>query len=329
MVIQSLVAARAPLGLDVGAPKASKASCCYAIVAPITLAKWIETLIGATYVEVLWAPPSSPYADATLGQPDASLSGIVEYRLWAERARINFKQIVTLEKQVSQVKEIDPLLLPELWLRHAAARGPSGQSGWDLLIPVYHTPETNKPPIGEDRFDPEKLSYVANQVKNCINVPKGTKQEPVRPRLAALPLPRQCVELFIDLRSPHQHDGHQYSRRRFTLQEQPAGDEVPSKRPRTEPQSAPPDPCLRHHWYVKRSGETTFPLLEGLHSPAKEDMSVILGQLDSISKAKFEENKGRFIKHLSSSHQLAWHDNELCINGKLVRLHQDESESAG
>ncbi|SPO29786.1 uncharacterized protein UTRI_10279 [Ustilago trichophora] len=256
MVIQSLVAARAPLGLDVGAqgeqgimllctmaadmvarsmyqgllnrsmtPATIPKDIHEAIVAPITVAKWIETLIGSTYIEVPWPPPSSRYADATLGQPDASFLGIVEFWLWVEHAWINFKHIVKLEKQVSQVKEINPLLLPELWLRHAAAQGPSAQPGWDLLIPIYHTPETNKPPIGEDRFDSEKLSYIAIQVKNSINVPKGTKQEPVGPRLAALSLPRQCVELFIDLRSPHQHDGHRYSQRRFTLQEQLAGDE--------------------------------------------------------------------------------------------------------
>ncbi|SPO22254.1 uncharacterized protein UTRI_00932 [Ustilago trichophora] len=374
-VIQALVATRAPLGIDVGAqgeqgvmllctmaadivarsmyknlldqssmPYAAADNYHEAVVAPITVARWLETLIGNHHVEVPWPPPSSAGSDdkndsrlsSTSAQADAKSSGTAEYRLWAERAWINFKHIVVLEKQVSQAREIDPTLLPELWLRHAAAQGPVNQPGWDLLIPVYHTPETDKPPMGHDRFDAQKLSYVAIQVKNCISIPDEVKKGPVGPRLSNLSQPTPCVELFIDLKGLRQHDGHQYSRRRFTFSEQAAGkDEAPeaqadrtsNKRPRNKaslgsccPSLSPLCLQVRHHWYVKGSDEANFPLLSALPDQAKEPFWLLLGQFDSISSARFETAKARYIKHLSPAQQLAWHDNELRGKGKLVRF---------
>ncbi|CDW98152.1 hypothetical protein [Sporisorium scitamineum] len=176
MVVEALVNARSPLGIDVGAqgeqgvmllctiaadlvasrtyqvqlqeshlPIASQEATYQAVVAPIKLADWLDTLIGDHYVKT-----------------------------W-----INFKHVIVLEKVAE--KEIDPMLLPELWLRHAAAQGPSNQPGWDLLIPVYHSGSTEQSPINSERFDARKMSYVAIQVKNWAKpVPRAERNKPLR-----------------------------------------------------------------------------------------------------------------------------------------------------
>ncbi|TKY91066.1 hypothetical protein EX895_000001 [Sporisorium graminicola] len=325
-----------------------------AVVAPTRLSDWLKTLIGERYVRVSWPPENNkgdkmadddvdaanyegaaqtPNQSAHGQSPaDAEDTSLAEFDSWAQQAWINFKHVVVLDKLVDH-EAIDPMLLPELWLRHAAAQGPSSQPGWDLLIPVYHCASSNKPPIGAERFDAQKMSYVAIQVKNWSSaVPVKIKNGPVGPKLMGLMQPTQCVELFLELGAPCHETGHEYSIRRFPPLAPPhqspaaaaaAGRQTgrgKKRAPDVEPIEPDTPVLLRHHFYVRGSEATTFPLISQLRPDYQHFISLLLGRFETVSDFEFEKAKNQLVRGSSKQHQAAWQAEEHRRQGLLVRV---------
>ncbi|KAJ1591321.1 hypothetical protein NDA12_004385 [Ustilago hordei] len=233
---------------------------------------------------------------------------------WADRAWINFKHIVRLEDQVNAQKVLDAEELVQLWFRQAAAQGISNQPGWDLLIPVYES-NTNEAPGDAEMFDKAKLSYIAIQVKNCIRRPsKAVRDGEVGPRLAmAQGKQKECLELFFDLKGCHdQQQGHMYSQRRH-----------PQPKTDTPLTQADQRACqlLRHHLYIAGQDSATFPQLNWLPSPAKEQVALLFGGADSVETVDFDQMQARYVRdQKSQSEQDAWDEAQVRIHGALVSM---------
>ncbi|KAJ1031371.1 hypothetical protein NDA16_000812 [Ustilago loliicola] len=233
---------------------------------------------------------------------------------WADRAWLNFKHIVRLEDQVKAQKVLDAEELVQLWFRQAAAQGISNQPGWDLLIPVYES-NTNEAPGDAEMFDKAKLSYIAIQVKNCIKRPsKAVRDGEVGPRLAmAEGKQKECLELFFDLKGRHdQQQGHMYSQRRHP---QPKTDTPLTQADQRARQ------LLRHHLYIAGQDGATFPQLDRLFSPAKEQVALLFGCADSVETVEFDQMQARYVRDKKSqSEQDAWDEAQVRIHGALVSM---------
>ncbi|CDW96528.1 hypothetical protein, partial [Sporisorium scitamineum] len=90
---------------------------------------------------------------------------------WASDYYLNFTHFVKLGITVVP-DQANPALLVEYWCRQAAIYGIVNQNNWGMLIPIYHSPSSA--PGLSDAFDPNQLSYVAIQVKNCFSPVKAT-----------------------------------------------------------------------------------------------------------------------------------------------------------
>ncbi|SYW83199.1 uncharacterized protein UBRO2_05090 [Ustilago bromivora] len=292
-VIQALVHANEPVGFNLGAkgehgvavlctmaidvaasqiysdvlkqsllPSPSTSSIYAAVFGLVPVRRWLKSLIGGTMDETsaLWR--------------------------WADRAWLNFKHIVRLEDQVNAQKVLDAEELVQLWFRQAAAQGISNQPGWDFLIPVYES-NTNEAPGDAEMFDKAKLSYIAIQVKNCIKRPsKAVRDGEVGPRLAmAEGKQKECLELFFDLKGCHdQQQGHMYSQRRH-----------PQPKTDTPLMQADQRACqlLRHHLYIAGQDGATFPQLDRLFSPAKEQVALLFGGADPWCTCQYATDNKR------------------------------------
>ncbi|SPC62126.1 uncharacterized protein UHOD_12267 [Ustilago sp. UG-2017b] len=233
---------------------------------------------------------------------------------WADRAWLNFKHIVRLEDQVNAQKVLDAEELVQLWFRQAAAQGISNQPGWDFLIPVYES-NTNEALGDAEMFEKAKLSYIAIQVKNCIERPsKAVRDGEVGPRLAmAEGKQKECLELFFDLKGCHdQQQGHMYSQRRHP---QPKTDTPLTQADQRARQ------LLRHHLYIAGQEGATFPQLDRLFSPAKEQVALLFGGADSVETVEFDQMQARYVRdQKSQSEQDAWDEAQVRIHGALVSM---------
>ncbi|SYW77990.1 uncharacterized protein UBRO2_02182 [Ustilago bromivora] len=220
---------------------------------------------------------------------------------WADRAWLNFKHIVPLEDQVNAQKVLDAEEPVQLWFRQAAAQCISNQSGWDFLIPVYES-NTNEAAGDAEMFDKAKLSYIAIQVKNCIKRPsKAVRDGEVGPRLAmAEGKQKECLELFFDLKGHHdQQQGHMYSQRRHP--------QLKTDTPLTQADQRARQ-LLRHHLYIAGQDGATFPQLNWLLSPAKEQVALLFGCTVSVETVEFDQMQARYVRdqkirpnHMSSN----------------------------
>ncbi|SPO28285.1 uncharacterized protein UTRI_04682 [Ustilago trichophora] len=120
---------------------------------PICLRDWLQTLFN-TESKASW------YGVHHHDQPRPGRD-VLE---WASDYYLNFTHFVKLGVTVVP-DQADPKLLVEYWCRQAALYGVRNQHAWDLLIPIYRS--TSSAPSLDDHFDPNQLSYVAIQVKNC------------------------------------------------------------------------------------------------------------------------------------------------------------------
>ncbi|KAJ1603661.1 hypothetical protein NDA14_002504 [Ustilago hordei] len=233
---------------------------------------------------------------------------------WAGRAWLNFKHIVPSEDQVNAQKVLDAEELVQLWFRQAAAQCITNQSGWDFLIPVYES-NTNEAPSDAEMFDKAKLSYIAIQVKNCIKRPsKAVRDGEVGPRLAmAEGKQKECLELFFDLKGHHDHQqGHMYSQRRHP---QPKTDTPLTQADQRARQ------LLRHHLYIAGQDSATFPQLNWLLSPAKEQVALLFGGADSVETVDFDQMQARYVRdQKSQSEQDAWDEAQAQMHGVLVSM---------
>ncbi|KAJ1021724.1 hypothetical protein NDA13_005339 [Ustilago tritici] len=233
---------------------------------------------------------------------------------WADRAWLNFKHIVPLEDQVNAQKVLDAEELVQLWFRQAAAQCISNQSGWDFLIPVYES-NTNEAPGDAEMFDKAKLWYIAIQVKNCIKRPsKAVRDGEVGPRLAmAEGKQKECLELFFDLKGHHnQQQSHMYSQRRHP---QPKTDTPLTQADQRARQ------LLRHHLYIAGQDGATFPQLNWLLSPAKEQVAMLFGCTDSVETVEFDQMQARYVRDKKSqSEQDVWHEAQAQMHGALVSM---------
>ncbi|KAJ1031356.1 hypothetical protein NDA16_000797 [Ustilago loliicola] len=167
---------------------------------PICLIDWLDELLGSDNVQ----------------QP---------LRSWASQHYLNFTHFLELGETVFPGR-LDPMLLVESWWRQAAFHGVATQPAWDLVIPIYHSP--NHSPTLWDTFDPTRLSYVAIQVKNrhtsakvetsfgpyCIYPPdpiaaatssQGVKAAKTADELgpgSEILLRDECLEIWFNLRGP-------------------------------------------------------------------------------------------------------------------------------
>ncbi|CDR87092.1 uncharacterized protein SPSC_00012 [Sporisorium scitamineum] len=226
---------------------------------------------------------------------------------WCSRAFINFKHILLLEEQESMEKVIHQDTLAELWIRHAAAEGVINQPGWDLLIPVYMS-DDGRPPADGDRFDKSKLSYIAIQVKNWISRPsKKVRAAPVGPSLSPS-APKECLELFIDING--QTDpllGHEYSQRRHPAPKE--GESAEQNRGRE---------LLRHHIFIAGHDAASFPEIDRLSNPARDQAPLLFGDADSLDTAEFDDEFARYVR--KQGNQDAWMEAQVRARGALVSL---------
>ncbi|KAJ1570434.1 hypothetical protein NDA15_006049 [Ustilago hordei] len=206
---------------------------------------------------------------------------------WADRAWLNFKHIVRLEDQVNAQKVLNTEELVQLWFRQAAAQDISNQPGWDLLIPVYES-NTSEAPGDDEMFDKAKLSYIAIQVKNCIKRPSKA------------------------VRNGHhdQQQGHMYSQRQHP---QPKTDTPLTQADQRARQ------LLRHHLYIAGQDGGTFPQLNWLLSPAKEQVALLFGCTVSVETVEFDQMQARYVRdQKSQSEQDTWDEAQVRIHGALV-----------
>ncbi|SPO30793.1 uncharacterized protein UTRI_10247 [Ustilago trichophora] len=342
--------ARALQPLQKLVPSVDTSTKCEALFGLVTVTEWLQMLAGSRYVEVVDKLAAASTSNSIAGgncdndampDPDCHPDDDMDHdqaqglpsalTAWTDHAWINFKHIVTLPNQVPQDKPVDTDLFCELWLRHAAAQGIVNQKGWDFIIPVYHH-DGGKPPIGDDiLFDKDKLSYVAIQVKNCIDRPdRATRDAAVGPHLA-LSQDKQCLELFIDAKAPEHARGHKYSQRCFALPlSGQAGREASTLRP-----PPPPPKLVRHHIYMRGVSATSFPVLGQLDASANQlDVSasqlgastsqlvqLLFGNADSIDTLEFDQQLTKYVRKSSSKNKRqAWQHAQVRTEGGLVPL---------
>lgn len=226
---------------------------------------------------------------------------------WADRAWLNFKHVVRLANQVPHdVKVIGPEVLVELWFRHATTQGIINQPGWDFLIPIYETDDANAP-MGSQVFDKDRLSYVAIQVKNCIQRPDATTLKAnVGPRLGvANGRVKHCLELLIILRAPGNCCVYTQRPSLVTMLTLP------------EQEQEPAQGLVRHHMLMGGSALCVLDRLTGL---AKNQAGMLFGNADSLDTLKFDDKHAKYIRQVKdrNEHQSAWKDVQMHVQGALV-----------
>ena len=238
---------------------------------------------------------------------------------WANRAGLNFTHILRLDKQVPLSTILDTDLLVELWLRHAAAQGIVNQPGWDLLIPVYMSDDTNNGlPNNDSTFDRTKLTYIAIQVKNCVARPKAEVREgPVGPRLE-LGQPNECLELFIDLRGTYVPTlGHTYYERRHPI----------LKKNETLDDKEARDHLFRHHIYISGHEKETFPEIETLPSTIMDQVALLFGCADSVDTVEFDNKLAQYARRGNLQDALA--EAMTRIDGAVVHVGATTNPTTG
>jgi len=116
-------------------------------LSPITVSSWLRALL-------------SKIDDERVGQ---AMQIYQDLLAWGDGCLINFTHFLTMEKPFNGKKKLRHRYLVQAWIRHAAIIGGKKQAGWDILIPVYHNTDSQKP------FDVAKVSYITIQVKNGVN----------------------------------------------------------------------------------------------------------------------------------------------------------------
>ncbi|KAJ1030608.1 hypothetical protein NDA16_001516 [Ustilago loliicola] len=368
LMVQAIVNASAPVGLNVGAqgelgvallttmaidlamsqryssdlryynysgpstPADTKYTALYGLV---SVHDWLRTLAGSKYVDCASTVsgsssgyPGSEDGDQVMADRDQAADQGLPPQLaaWARRAWLNFTHPAILPNQVSHNRRIGTELLRELWIRHATAQGVSNQAGWDLLIPVYES-HSDQPPNDADKFDETKLSYIAIQVKNCINRPtREVREAAVGPRLA-VDQEKQCLELFFDLKGPASSRGHEYSQRRHPT---PASNK--QRAPKTkeqEEEDAESRLLLRHHVFISGLTPEGLPPLKQLKGPAARQVRLLFGDADSLDTLGFDEVLANYVRRLpSEEHRRAWDEAQTRTEGGLVFLSTSLSSSS-
>ena len=214
MVVRAMASAHSSMKLNVGmeGEEGVRLLCCLACdVASRQIKKNMGRIdeTGRPYVDMMGVINLSDWFDSLFGSDIGSNS----FRTWCRGQWLNFTHVADLAHQVEAAPSNLPQILGEFWLRHAAVRGVSNQTGWDLLIPVYAS--KTLPVLKTDIFDMQNLSYVAVQVKNWIKRPPlpniiGPKLTPAPGRKAS------SVDIFLDLQGkpsrvdvkPSPHPGH-------------------------------------------------------------------------------------------------------------------------
>ena len=169
---------------------------------PICLKDWLGVMFGKHFGVTKEIPCEADQAD---------ISALLE---WATGCYLNFTHYLRLDALIPPGK-LDPSLLVEYWLRQAAVCGISNQDDWDILIPIYRS--FDRAANLADKFDPDQLSYVVIQVKNCTTyqvatdrfgpsyrhhhhqktaAAPGANSDSSKPRLLD-----DCLEIFFDLRA--------------------------------------------------------------------------------------------------------------------------------
>ncbi|SPO31904.1 uncharacterized protein UTRI_06741 [Ustilago trichophora] len=286
-----------------GSPFMQQQSKYNAVFGLVTVREWLEMLIGkAPHVSMGDLVASSQRRQHTDKSPQDGIPA--EMTDWTSRAWLNFKHVVRLPNQIAHgPKTIGPEVLLELWFRHATAQGIVNQSGWDFLIPVYET-DNEQAPMGDEIFDKDRLSYVAIQVKNCIQRPDAaTLKANVGPTLRiGNSRTKQCLELFIDLKSAA--TCCVYTRR------------------------APPSLALeqgqglvRHNMLM---GGATLSVLTKLTASARNQAGMLFGNADSLDTLEFDEEHVKYVRNVEDKgeHQQAWRDAQTRVDGALVCITQ-------
>ena len=341
LVIQAIVLARTPLGINMGAQgeqgvallstMATDIAANYryaddllppelrvgvpaisdkAVVGLITVREWLETLIGSKFVVSRSATRSANARhydhDMEVDQHGRSSADPIQmWQRWADRAWINFKHIVTLEERVSNVEAMDTTLLLDLWFRHAGAQGISNQPDWDLLIPVYESDESGEPPIGEQPINMSRFSYIAIQVKNRIDRPdKKTREAAIGPHLGNSKLGKQCLELLFDLRGPSSLQGHTYEQRHHPVF-WPSGNTTSAQE--VVQAQVQESVLLRHHFFISGMDETSIPILQELSDAAKDQVRLLFGSTESPSTIAFYQGLLKQLRNSDVERLNAWH----------------------
>ncbi|KAJ1604183.1 hypothetical protein NDA14_004168 [Ustilago hordei] len=146
----------------------------------------------------------------------------------------------------------------------------------------------NEAPGDAEMFDKAKLSYIAIQVKNCIKRPSKA------------------------VRNGHhdQQQGHMYSQRQHP---QPKTDTPLTQADQRARQ------LLRHHLYIAGQDGGTFPQLNWLLSPAKEQVALLFGCTVSVETVEFDQMQARYVRdQKSQSEQDTWDEAQVRIHGALV-----------
>jgi len=291
-----------------------------AVCGLVPVAQWLNNLIG--FDRIIGGDVSSAQAAKDLrvrrkSSTSAQTSTLEHEQLvipptrglwkWACRAGLNFTHILRLDKQLPLASILNTDVLVELWLRHAAAQGIANQPGWDLLIPVYMSDDANGGlPKDDEKFDRTKLTYVAIQVKNCVNHPQAqTKKGPVGPRLE-LGQVNECLELFVDLRGTYAPP--EYFERRHSIvheKESSAGEEAR-------------DHLLRHHVFISGHGQETFPEIGNLLRTVREQIALLFACADSVDTVDFDAKLTRHARQTDLQDALA--EAMTRIDGAQVRL---------
>ncbi|KAJ1042416.1 hypothetical protein NDA10_004495 [Ustilago hordei] len=357
MMVQAIIHASAPVGLNVGAqgelgvallstmaidlamsqrysnhlryyisswPVPSAEAKYAALYGLVSVHDWLCTLTGSKYVECAPAVsgsssgyPGSEDGDQVMADQDQADQGLPsQLASWARRAWLNFTHSAVLPNQIPHNRRIGTDLLFELWIRHATAQGVSNQVGWDLLIPVYES-HSDQPPNGADKFDETKLSYIAIQVKNCINRPtREVKEAAVGPRLA-VNQEKQCLELFFDLKGPESCRGHEYSQRRHPTRA--SNKQRAPKMKEQEEEDAKSRLLLRHHVFISGLTPEGLPLLKQLQGPAAKQVSLLFGDADSLDTVEFDETHANYVRCLpSEEHRRTWDEAQTCVENRLM-----------
>ncbi|KAJ1578277.1 hypothetical protein NDA11_002145 [Ustilago hordei] len=357
MMVQAIIHASAPVGLNVGAqgelgvallstmaidlamsqrysnhlryyisswPVPSAEAKYAALYGLVSVHDWLCTLTGSKYVECAPAVsgsssgyPGSEDGDQVMADQDQADQGLPsQLASWARRAWLNFTHSAVLPNQIPHNRRIGTDLLFELWIRHATAQGVSNQVGWDLLIPVYES-HSDQPPNGADKFDETKLSYIAIQVKNCINRPtREVKEAAVGPRLA-VNQEKQCLELFFDLKGPESCRGHEYSQRRHPTRA--SNKQRAPKMKEQEEEDAKSRLLLRHHVFISGLTPEGLPLLKQLQGPAAKQVSLLFGDADSLDTVEFDETHANYVRRLpSEEHRRTWDEAQTCVENRLM-----------
>jgi hypothetical protein len=119
-------------------------------LSPITVSSWLKALL-------------SKINDEHIGDAKQIYQDLLA---WGDGCLINFTHFLTMAKPFNE-KKLRHRYLVQAWIRHAAIIGGKNQAGWDILIPVYHTTDMQKP------FDVAQVSYITIQVKNGMDRQKS------------------------------------------------------------------------------------------------------------------------------------------------------------